>query len=371
MSTTPSNRAAYLVERNAKELQVRSAPYTSPKLGEIVIRTHAVAINPVDHIVQDSSLIYGHLKYPAILGFDVAGEVVEVGKDVTRFKKGDRVVGSAAATDKTINSSAYGGFQLYTVLLSHMVSYIPDALPYEEASVIPLGLDTAAAGLFQKDQLALQHPSVPAAKSTGKTVLVWGGSTSVGCNAIQLAVAAGYEVITTCSPRNFELVKSLGAVQAFDYKSNTVVRDIKNAFRGRLTAGAVSIGYGAAHKCLDVLAACKGDKALTMISYPMPESTPKHFVVLQTVFTYLTGMISLWIKAKRHGIRIGLVDGYTVIHNEVGPMIYEGYLPKALAEERFIPAPKPQVVGHGLENAQRAMDILKQGVSAKKVVISL
>ncbi|KAK6384837.1 hypothetical protein LTS17_002400 [Exophiala oligosperma] len=366
-----SNQAAYLFEKNATPLQVRSAPYTSPGPDEIVIRTHAVAVNPVDHIIQDSSLIYGHLKYPAILGFDVSGEVVDVGKNVTRFRQGDRVVGSAPATDEKINSPAYGGFQLYTVLLSHMASPLPDTLSYEEASVIPLGLDTAACGLFQKNQLALQYPSVPTAKSTGKTLLVWGGSTSVGCNAIQIAVAAGYEVITTCSPRNFDLVKSLGAVQAFDYNSSTVVSDIKNAFKGRTTAGAMSIGHGAAHKCLDILAACKGDKALTMVSYPMPESTPKHFVVLQTVFTYLTGMISLWIKAKRHGIRTGLINGYTLIHNEVGPMIYQDYLPKALAENKFVPAPKAEVVGHGLEHAQKAMEILREGVSAKKVVITL
>ena len=369
--SAPANQAAYLVEKNATPLQVRSAPYTSPGLDQIVIRTHAVAVNPIDNVIQESSLAYGHLRYPTILGFDVSGEVVEVGKNITRFRKGDRIVGSAPATNEKINSPAYGGFQLYTVLLSHMASPIPDTLSYEKASVIPLGLDTAACGLFQKDQLALQNPSVPAAKSTGKTLLIWGGSTSVGCNAIQIAVAAGYEVITTCSPRNFDLVKSLGAAQAFDYRSSTVVSDVKNAFNGRTVAGAMSIGHGAAHKCLDILASCKGDKALAMVSYPMPESTPRHFVVLQTVLTYLTGTISLWIKAKRHGIRTGLVSGYTLVHNEVGPMIYHDYLPKALAENKFVPAPMAEVVGHGLENAQKALAILKEGVSAKKIVITL
>jgi len=63
----------------------------------------------------------------------------------------------------------------------------------------------------------------------------------VGCNAIQLAVAAGYEVFTTCSPKNFDLVKELGASQTFDYNSKTVVKDIIHAFQNKTTAGAISV----------------------------------------------------------------------------------------------------------------------------------
>ncbi len=87
-----------------------------------------------------------------------------------------------------------------------MAAPIPHTMSYEAAAVLPLALST---GLFQTDQLALQYPSATP-KPTGQTVLVWGGSTSVGSNAIQLAVAAGYEVITTSSPRNFDYVTKLG-----------------------------------------------------------------------------------------------------------------------------------------------------------------
>ena len=75
-------------------------------------------------------------------------------------------------------------------------------------------------------------------------VIVWGGSTSVGCNAIQLATAAGYDVVTTCSPKNFDYAKSLGAVLAFDYASPTVVADITAALQGKTAAGAMAIGAG-------------------------------------------------------------------------------------------------------------------------------
>ncbi|KAI1615003.1 oxidoreductase [Exophiala viscosa] len=369
----PTNQAAYLVAKNTIPLEVRTAPYTPPGPDEVVIRTHAVAINPVDHIIQHlGNIMYTHLQYPeAILGFDVSGEVVQIGQQVTRFKLGDRVVANAVGTAKNRNLPSHCGFQLYTVLLPRMTSPIPETVPYEKAAVIPLGLSTAACGLFQKDQLALQHPSVPAPKPTGKTVLIWGGSTSVGCNAIQVAVAAGYEVITTCSPRNFAYVKSLGATEAYDYNSRTVVKDIIRAFKGRVTAGALSIGAGAADKCLDVLAGCKGDKVLSMATYPTPATPPKRFVFVQTVVTYLSGLLSLWIKAKRYGVRSAYIFADSLVDNEVGPMIYEQWLPKALAAGTFVAAPEAEVVGHGLENIQRAMDINRKGVSAKKVVVTL
>ncbi|TVY52236.1 Dehydrogenase azaJ, partial [Lachnellula cervina] len=209
----PSNTAAWLTKVGAIPLDVKPAPYTPPTEHQIVIKNKAVAINPVDWAVQTKGdALFPWLAFPYIGGSDVAGEVHEIGSGVTRFKVGDRVVGLAAC----LISGAEGAFQEYTVLRDHMTSHIPAALSYESASVIPLGLSTAASGLFQKGLLGLQHPSVPP-KPTGKSLLIWGGSTSVGCNAIQLAVAAGYEVITTASPKNFTLVKTLGATQAFDY----------------------------------------------------------------------------------------------------------------------------------------------------------
>jgi NADPH:quinone reductase-like Zn-dependent oxidoreductase len=233
----PTNTAAWINAKNA-QLEVGPAPYNPPGDDQIVIRNHAVAINPLDWIIQvEGSLTYRWLNYPTVLGSDVAGEVVEVGQAVTCFRVGDRVLGHAVGSDKDSNRAAEGGFQLYTVVLERMASPIPDTLPFEDAAVLPLAVSTAACGLFQTDQLGLRHPSVNT-EPTGQTLLVWGGSTIVGSNAIQLAAAAGYEVITTASPRNFEYVKSLGAAQVFDYNSPTVVPDIIAAFQGRTLAGA-------------------------------------------------------------------------------------------------------------------------------------
>ena len=317
-----------------------------------------------------TKMMFTWLKYPCILGLDTAGEVVEIGPGVTRFKVGDRVVGHANGTDEGYASPAYGAFQAYTVLLVNAASPIPRTLSYESAAVLPLGLSTAASGLFQKDQLALQYPST-SPKPTGKTLLVWGGSTSVGCNAIQLAVAAGYEVITTCSPKNFAYVKKLGASQAFDYRSKLIVDDLIDAFNGKTIAGAMSIGARAAENCLDVLDKCKGDKFLSMASYPVPQPPPKNFVILSTMVSYMSGMATIWVKSKTRGIRTNFIFGSSLLYNEVGKAIYGEFLPRALADGTYVAAPEPQVVGKGLECIQAGYDIQRKGMSAKKVVISL
>ncbi len=236
----PTNIAAWL-EAKQTDLVIKPAPYTHPRDNEIVIKNHAVAINPIDWVLQTTgNAVFRWIKFPFVLGVDVAGEVVEVGSSITRFKLGDRVIGHAVGTDKDSNNSAEGSFQLFTVLKENMTTPIPASLPYENAVVLPLGVSTAACGLLQKDHLALEYPSLTPTP-TGKTVLIWGGSTSVGSNAIQLARAAGYEVYTTCSPKNFAYVKQLGASLAFDYSSLTVVNDLIAAFKGKTLAGALQI----------------------------------------------------------------------------------------------------------------------------------
>ena len=93
------NAAAYLTASKARPLEVASAPYSAPGHGEVTVRNHAVAINPIDRLKQEKgNFLYSWLKYPAILGIDLAGEVVEVGKGVTRFKVGENLV-NAVGTD--------------------------------------------------------------------------------------------------------------------------------------------------------------------------------------------------------------------------------------------------------------------------------
>ena len=132
---------------------------------------------------------------------------------------------------------AYGGFQLYTVAKEITVASIPDSLPYEQAVVLPLSISTAAAGLYQKGFLEVPYPTIDP-KPTGKTILIWGGSSSVGSTTIQFAVASGLTVVSTASKKNLEYVKALGAHHVFDYSSATVIQDIIATLKGNTFVGA-------------------------------------------------------------------------------------------------------------------------------------
>lgn len=366
------NKAAWLMANKARPLVVKSAPYTPPKKDEIVIRTGAVAINPVDVMIQKlgSGMAFPWVKYPFILGVDSAGEVVEVGSNVTRFKVGDRVLGQTLGGDKNRSGTPESSFQDYVVLLADMSSHIPDTLSYEKACVLPLGLGTAACGLYQTDQMSLKLPTKNP-EPTGKTILIWGGSTSVGSNAIQLAVASGYEVFATASPKNFAYVRSLGASKVFDYNSTTVVQDIVQAFQGKTTAGAMWLGKGSGTVCMDIMGQCRGNRVVSLAAYPMPPVTPTRMVMLTIVYYYLSGQIALWLKARRHGIKYAFVFGTTLAFNGVGKAVFQDFLPEALRDNKYIVAPDPLVVGKGLENIQAGLDLLGKGVSAKKVVVNL
>ncbi len=371
----PTNTAAWMGTKYA-QLEIGPAPYTAPEDDQIVIHNRAVAVNPLDWIIQAAGPIaYRWLSYPVVIGSDVAGEVVEVGAAVTRFRVGDRVLGHAVGTDKDSNRPAEGAFQDYTVVLERLASPIPDTLSYESACVLPLALSTASCGLFQTDQLALQHPSAGAAR-TGQTVLVWGGSTSVGSNAIQLAVAAGYDVVTTASPRNYDYVTALGASQVFDYHSPSVVADIVDALRNRTLAGALALGTTSAEACADIVRACTGRKFVSIASTPvsfagLAEQDRGRFALPRLLFKLVSANVALQLKTRPQGVGTIFIFGTSLKTNEVSTAIYRDFLPAALAEGRYVAAPEPAVVGHSLGDVQHALDVQRKGVSAQKVVISL
>jgi NADPH:quinone reductase-like Zn-dependent oxidoreductase len=361
-----SNNAAWIKQKK-QQLSIDAAPDRAPGLDQIVIRNHALAINPFDWVIQLIPNATRWITYPFILGSDLAGEVVAVGSKVSRFKIGDRVLGHAIGTDKDVNSPAQGGFQNQTVVLERLASPIPSNISFEEAAVVPLGLSTAACGLFQKDHLGLQHPSLKP-KPSGKTVIVWGGSTSVGSNAIQLAVAAGYEVITTASPKNFDYVKQLGASQVFDYNHPAVVTDIIAALDGKACAGALAIGKGSADYCVKIVHAAKGNKFVSMAS---PGVSLDNGLTPSAMLKFVTTGTSLVIKSKVRGVKTKFIYGSSLKNNEVSTAVYQDYLPAALSNGSFRPSPSPTVIGTGLKFLQAGLDMQRKGVSATKIVIKL
>ncbi|GIJ92604.1 hypothetical protein Asppvi_001882 [Aspergillus pseudoviridinutans] len=338
-----TNAAAWLSEAKMHPFEIKESPVGKPEANEILVRNHAVAINPIDGIIQIKAFF--PLKYPTILGQDVAGEVISIGENVTRFKPGDRVLGHAVGLLAGRNEAC--AFQAYTILQDNLACGIADHISYEQAVVVPLCLSTAACGMFQEDFLHLQLPTEPRAASTGQTLIVWGGASSVGSNAIQLAVAAGYEVFTTASPKNFDYVRRLGASEVFDYSSPTVTEDIVQAAKDKVLAGVIDcIGFSATVASVDILSKSQGKKFVATVKgefAPPPD-----------------------------GIQVKHIFGMTLKDNFVGKAVYEDFLPRALQSGAFVPAPEPLVVGTGLEKVQEAVDLYgKGGISAKKLVVLL
>lgn len=248
------NQAAFQPYQGASTLEIKNAPYPSAHNGEIVIRNATVALNIMDTRIQSrGNMINTYLKYPFVLGYDMAGEIVEVGEDVTDLNINDRILALSRAGDKAINDPAQGAFQKCAIAFQDFTTKLPPNIDYAHAAVIPLSVITAAAALFDSTQLGLELPVVPKRSATGQTVLIWGGSTSVGCSAIQLAVSARYEVFATAGLKNQKKLRELGATKIWDYSSRTAVKDIVAALSGKELAGIVSIGSGAANKCIDIV----------------------------------------------------------------------------------------------------------------------
>ncbi|KAF7593589.1 hypothetical protein BBP40_011209 [Aspergillus hancockii] len=380
---TPKNQAAWIPAKKVRPFKVGDAPYTPPGPGQVVVKNTAVAINPFDWVLQFiGPALAGYIKYPFIFGTDVAGEVVEVGPDVQRFSVGDRVLGSATALAKEVNRPAEGGFQLYTVMRQHMLAPTPAHVTDEQACVLGLGLGTAAYGLFHPDYLGLDMPTVPAPTDvvgkSGKprTVIITGGSSSVGSNAVQLAVSAGYQVLSTSSPKNFDYVKGLGATHVFDYRSKTLAKELLAALKGRELVGAYAIGHGAVAACTAVMK--NHDTKLTrkrmaVAGAIIPGDKLTSFVGKGT---YLLGMVGGMVKSTGTRLTTGVEAKFIIVNGLVDPesvvaRIYMEFLPQALEQRQFVPAPPPRLVGRGLNKIQEALDLHRKGVSGEKLVVTL
>jgi NADPH:quinone reductase-like Zn-dependent oxidoreductase len=113
--------------------EIKEAPYTTPGENQVAIRGRAVAVNIIDVFVQSmGSMAFSWIKFPFILGSDVAGEVVEVGSGTSRFKVSDRVTGMAISSDKRSTMAPEGAFQHYVVLRENLTSQILDGISFEK-----------------------------------------------------------------------------------------------------------------------------------------------------------------------------------------------------------------------------------------------
>ncbi|KAE8387840.1 chaperonin 10-like protein [Aspergillus alliaceus] len=338
------NQAAW-IDGKGQLFQVRSAPMPKPGPGQLVIKNQAVAVNPADWKNQKNASFIK--RWPFILGIDVAGTVEEVGKGVTRFTKGQRVISHVQGLRD--QDPAQGAFQLYPLVEEVFTSGIPDSISIERGAVLPLAISTATSGLYLPKYLDLPYLPSPNPKPTGKTILIWGGASSVGAVTIQFAVASGLKVITTASPANHEFVKVMGASVVFDYRSPSVVDDIVKELQGSELAG--------------VYDAIAEEPSFEPISE-----------ILKRLNRQVKVAAVLPCPKPSEGFDPIFIFGYeiaTTPNEKLGEAIWAKFVPQALASGQLQPKPDPVVVGHGLEEIQHGLEVQKAGVSAKKVVVTL
>jgi NADPH:quinone reductase-like Zn-dependent oxidoreductase len=173
------------------------------RAGEVRVKVFSAALNPADYkmIQYGPALVSTHPtpENPFRLGFDLAGKVVELGSDVKDYKVGDEVYAMPWL-------DAAGSFGEYINVDTKFLAPKPSNMSWNEAAGVPLAAQTSWQAIHTYGKL-----------QKGQRVLILGGSSGTGVFAIQIAKAAGAIVITTCSARNIELVKSLGADQVIDY----------------------------------------------------------------------------------------------------------------------------------------------------------
>lgn len=187
---------------NADMLHYEEAPIPDVAPDDVLVRVVAASVNPVDWKIRE-----GYLKqmipyqFPLTLGWDVSGVVEAVGQKVSRFQVGDAVF---SRPDIKRN----GTYAEYVAIHEDEVAHKPRTISHVEAATVPL------AGIAAWEAMV-----TTAGVTAGQRVLIHAASGGVGSIAVQLAKSRGAHVITTTSEKNRALVKSLGADEVIDYRT--------------------------------------------------------------------------------------------------------------------------------------------------------
>ncbi|KAL3472172.1 GroES-like protein [Aspergillus californicus] len=236
----------------------------------LLVRTVAVALNPTDW----KSIASGFAPPSSVVGCDYAGIVEEVGPGVKKpFKKGDRVAGFVHGCSPL--NPTEGAFAEYIIVIGDLQIVIPDSLSFEEAATLGVGITTVGQALYQSlglelpaaDAAAISASSASSSEPTDgdKTVLVYGGSTATGTLAIQFAKLSGYHVLTTCSAKNFDLVRGYGADAVFDYGDANAPAEIRKYTSDSLRYVFDTISTDSSVKFCDEAIGSAGGKLSTLL----------------------------------------------------------------------------------------------------------
>jgi len=348
-----SNHA--IVIKAANDARIEEAPIPKLRDDYILVKVHAIALNPTD---------WKHIDYladpGAHVGCDYAGVVEEVGSKVTKdFKKGDRVCGFTHGGNAVYHED--GAFGEHITAKGDVQIKIPDNLSFEEASTLGVGITTVGQGLYQSLELPMPNRPQP----SKFPLLIYGGSTATGSLAIQYAKLSGLTVVTTCSPHNNDYVKSLGADAIFDYGSSTCSKDIKEYTKDSLKHVFDCISQGDSTKiCVESMSSSGGVYS-TLLPIPKDKVT--------SINDKVTVKSTLGYTVVGESFKFGPQEMPAKPEDyEFGKMWWE--LSRTLLADGKIKVHKPSVNegGKGLEGAMKGMQAMREGkVSGKKLVYTM
>ncbi len=234
-------------------------PDPAPGPGEVLVRVQAASVNPVDYKIRQNGPAFAP-ELPAVLGCDMAGEVLALGDGVTGFHPGDAVYGCVGGVH-----GLPGTYAEQVVADARLLAHRPAALTAREAAALPLVTITAWEALCDRARV-----------HEGQTVLVHGGAGGVGHVAIQIARGAGARVFATVSsPEKAQIARRLGAEATIDYRQERV-----DEYTARLTDGRgfdiVFDATGGSDIATSFGAACLNGQVLAIVSRYTADLTPMH-----------------------------------------------------------------------------------------------
>lgn len=319
------------------EVSVTHQPMPEVGPQDVRIKVRAASINPLDFKLREGKaktiLPY---KMPLILGNDLSGIVESVGAEVRAFKPGDEVY-------VRLGKERIGAFAEFACARESLVAPKPKNLTFEEAASIPLTGLTTWQALIEIGNL-----------QAGQKVLIHAGAGGIGSFAIQLARVLGAHVITTTSPKNFELVKSLGADEIIDYTSQKFEQVLKDVDLVYDTLGGETLT-----KSFQVL---KKDGLVVSVT-ALPDYQTARAMNANIVIACVLGLanLPLQLKALARGVRYRYLfmrpDGDQL--RQITPLLESGRI-KPLIDKVY-----------PLEDIKAALARVESGRTRGKVVVAI
>lgn len=190
-------------------LKINDIPKPQPGKGEILVKIVGAGVNPVDWKVREGYYKDGKT-FPLTLGWEFAGTVEAAGESVSTPSPDDAIYAYSAGDEiyayEWVLQGQGSGYAEYAVIAADKVAKAPKSIGLTEAGGVPLAALTAWQALFEKGNL-----------QSGQRVLIHAGAGGVGSFAIQFAKQKGAVVVATASPKNFDILRQLGADEVLDY----------------------------------------------------------------------------------------------------------------------------------------------------------